>query len=180
SSDLGELARCGRLDDLAGEPLRKAHALALDVRARIAEQPEGIRVAPELEPDLLEDRVGVLLDQRQTFVVEDLERSEGACQERLPGDVRPGAGSLAAGPAARSLARRFVDRHRSSFAAVTAARRRLVPPSGRPSARGADRAGRAVTRDRCVEGAVRWGNAMASTKCSWKRGSTAVSIFSTR
>ena len=30
------------------------------------------------------------------------------------------------------------------------------------------------------ERACRWGNASASTKCSWKRGSTAVSIFSTR
>ncbi len=42
------------------------------------------------------------------------------------------------------------------------------------------RAGNGTTAARCGKAAVLCGNAIASTKCSWKRGSTAVSIFSTR
>ena len=42
------------------------------------------------------------------------------------------------------------------------------------------RSGRATTAARFGNAAVLCGKAIASTKCSWKRGSTAVSIFSTR
>ena len=88
---LGEHARRGGLDDLAAHPAREADALALDVGTGILEQAQRLGVAPELEPDLLEDRVGVVLDQREPFLVEDLERLERARQERHALDVGRGA-----------------------------------------------------------------------------------------
>ena len=42
------------------------------------------------------------------------------------------------------------------------------------------RGGRVTTRSRFGLGAVRFGKASASTKCSWKRGSSAVSTFVVR
>src|SRR6185369_3134377 len=179
---LGELARRRRLDDLAAHPAREPDPFALDVGAGVAEEMQGVAVAAELEADLLEDRVGVLLDDREALVVQDLERSQRPGQERFASDMGPGPGGLPAGASAGSLAGRFLDGHRSSFAADTTARRRRPPPSGRPPPPPgpASRCGRSVTVARWVDGAVRWGKAIASTKCSWKRGSTAVSIFSTR
>ena len=55
-------------------------------------------------PDLLEDRVGVLLDQREALLDEDLERGERAREERhaLDDGVQPrclpGCASAAARP----------------------------------------------------------------------------------
>ena len=49
-----------------------------------------------------------------------------------------------------------------------------------PSATPCRRSGNGTTRPRLGKAAVWCGKAIASTKCSWKRGSTAVSIFSTR
>ena len=44
-------------------PAREADALALDVGAGVVEQAQRVGVAAELETDLLEDRVGVVLDE---------------------------------------------------------------------------------------------------------------------
>ena len=126
-----------------------------------------------------------MLDERQALLVEDLERRERPGQERHPLDVRRRARSgLAAGPAAGStpVARRPSavlraagrDRRVAGVVVPASAHRRRRPPA--PSRAPAARRPRA----RCGIGAVLWGKAMASTKCSWKRGSTAVSIFSTR
>ena len=148
---------------------------------RFAEEPEGIRIASKDQPDLLEDRVGVVLEDRQAFVVEDLERRELAGQERRlsrhgrgagpPGDRldRPiGAGGCR--PSSVLLRGRGQGLRRRRWAARRIGRRRRSP-IGRPAA--------STTRARCSKLAVLCGNASASTKCSWKRGSTAVSIFST-
>ena len=80
--DLRELAWRGRLHELAGQAAREADALAVDLRARAAEELERVGRVAEVDPDLLEDRVGVLLEQRQALVGENLERRERACEER--------------------------------------------------------------------------------------------------
>ena len=79
---LGELARRAGLHDRAAHPAREADAHAVDVGAGVVQQSNRLGVAPELEADLLEDRVGVLLDERQALLAEDLERRELAGQER--------------------------------------------------------------------------------------------------
>ena len=175
-------ARRGRLDDRPAHPAREADALAVDVGAGLAQQPQRVGVAAELDADLLEDRVGVVLDERQALLAEDLERRQRPGQER---DVL-GVRARAAAPAGR-LGRR------SGAVAVSSISR---PPWCRPRPRGgvvvpvravgaggpssAPSAGSATTAARCGKAAVLCGKAIASTKCSWKRGSTAVSIFSTR
>ena len=148
----------------------------------LAQEPQRVGVAAELEADLLEDRVGVALDDREALLAEDLERGHRPGQERLALDhgmeARRAAGVATAGAVAGSGVG-----HRSSLAAAAAVAvrvgavvalpclcRRLSPSAGR---------GSSTTVDRCGNGAVRCGNAIASTKCSWNRGSTAVSIFST-
>ena len=62
---LGELAWRGRLDDRAAHPAREPDPLPVDGRAGLAQDPEGVGIAAELEADLLEDRVGVVLDERR-------------------------------------------------------------------------------------------------------------------
>ncbi len=183
---LGELARRGRLDDLAAHAAREADPLALRRRRRPSRnRRERVRVAAELDADLLEDRVGVVLDERRgpprrgprtarACGSGTASRSAWACEARRawraarPPDRRRGA---------------VVD-HRSSSSVrprrpPAAPSRRVAAPAGRVgrSARGrqVDDRGRGAGT-----AAVRCGNAIASTKCSWKRGSTAVSIFSTR
>ena len=65
-------------------------------------------------------------------------------------------------------------------AAAAVRRRRRSARASPPRSAVTGRAGRVTTRSRLGLAAVRCGIAIASTKCSWKRGSTAVSIFSTR
>ena len=48
------------------------HALALDVGAGLFPQRERLGVVAEDDADLFQHRVGVLLDQRQPFLIEDL------------------------------------------------------------------------------------------------------------
>src|SRR6185437_1154878 len=79
---LGELPRRAGLDDPAAHPARKPDPDAVDVGAGVMQQAERLGVTAELEPDLLEDRVGVLLDERQALLAEHLERRELAGQER--------------------------------------------------------------------------------------------------
>ena len=181
---LGELPRRGRLDDLPAHAARETDALALDVGAGVAEQPKRVGVAAELETDLLEDRVGVVLDQREALLVEHLERGELAGQERDVLGVGRETRGLAGGSAAGSVPWGLVHQRSPCCAAATRRRRRRRGASPAPpavaSATPARRSGNGTTRPRFGKAAVRCGNAIASTKCSWKRGSTAVSIFSTR
>ena len=180
---LGELARRGRLDDLAAHPAREADALAVDVGAGVAEQAERVGVAAELDADLLEDRVGVVLDEREALLAEDLERGELPGQER---DVlgmarepeRPGGRRGRRSAAAAGRPSGVLPRCRSPRSAGAVAR---CPGVGSGGA-GRGRARPAAARPPRGAGSRRvlCGNAIASTKCSWKRGSTAVSIFSTR
>ena len=69
---LNELARRRRLDQLPAHAARHAHPLALNVRARRLPDRQGLRVFAELDADLLEDRVGIALDQGQALFAEDL------------------------------------------------------------------------------------------------------------
>ena len=64
---LGELARGAGLDDLAAHPAGEADQLAVDVGAGVTQRPEGIRVAAEDDADLLEDRIRVVLDEREAL-----------------------------------------------------------------------------------------------------------------
>src|SRR4029450_11062614 len=112
---LCELTRRGRLDDLPAHPAREADPAAPGGGPGIAQRAQRILVATELEADLLEDRVGVLLDGREAFLVEDLERRELPGQERDPLRVRGEPDRLARGTATTAPARRLVGRHDSSL-----------------------------------------------------------------
>ena len=158
---LGELARRGGLDDRAAHPAREPDALAVDVGAGLAQQSEGLGVAAEVEADLLEDRVGVLLDERQALLAEDLERRELAGQERdvlgvggepdrLAGGStaappalgvssisRPPSSPAATGRASSPLVAARRARHRAGPGAALGAGPRPAPGSGRrPSCAG--------------------------------------------
>ena len=195
AGDLPEVVRGGGLDDGPAHAAREADPLAVDVGAGLAQQAQGVRVAAEVDADLLEDRVGVVLDEREPLLREDLEGGHRARQERRVDRRVVGSCGLSGRSAAGASAARLVGHRSSSVAIVTAS-----PPRGlvvrsssvarlrrrrpeRPfvaAGSGATGIGRSTTRARFGVGAVLWGMAMAATKCSWKRGSTAVSIFSTR
>ena len=91
----------------------------------------------------------------------------------------PGArlGRRSAG-AAVVVHQRVLPRRRPRRRAGVVARSRASAPAPPVAAGRAPAASTTVAR--CGKAAVWCGNAIASTKCSWKRGSTAVSIFSTR
>ena len=61
------------------EPAREAHPLAVDIGAGILEELERFRILAEIDPDLLEDRFRVLLDQRQPLIAEEVDRGNVAC-----------------------------------------------------------------------------------------------------
>ena len=133
-------------------PAREADALALDVGAGVVEQPERLGVAAELDADLLEDRVGVVLDEREALLVEDLERGERAGQERHPLDVVAERARPAGRPGRRCAGGASSSVIGASSAAPRPRRRRRrrrsapAPPLGAA----ADRACRQLApRDRC-------------------------------
>src|SRR5262249_36352533 len=105
--DLRELLRRRCLYEPACEAAWEADALAVAVRSCVAQQLNGVRRVPEVDPDLLEDRVGVLLDQRDALLGEHLDRREGAGQEGHALDMRVQARGLAGGPAARAACSRL-------------------------------------------------------------------------
>ncbi len=72
-----ELAR-RRAQQLAGEAARNADALALHVGAGFAPQAQRFRVAPELDADFLEDRLGVGLDDLDGLAVQQFDRGDAA------------------------------------------------------------------------------------------------------
>src|SRR3954462_12366046 len=67
---LVELPRRGRLDQSSRQAPREPDALAVDIAAGVGQQPVRVRRLTELDADRLEDRVGVLLDRRETFLGE--------------------------------------------------------------------------------------------------------------
>src|SRR3546814_12008338 len=68
---LGELRRDG-LAELAAEAAREAHALALDVGAGLLEQRQRLRLPAELDADLLQHRLGIVLDEGEALFREQL------------------------------------------------------------------------------------------------------------
>ena len=59
----------------------EAHSIAVDRRAGLAEEPDG-DVVVDVHPDLGQDLVGLLLDQRQPFLAEQLVVRDLAADER--------------------------------------------------------------------------------------------------
>ena len=104
--DLGE-ARGRRRYQAAREPARKAHPLAVDVGAGLPEQRERFRVLAEVDPDLLEDGLRVLLDERQALLGEqphrgDVARDVAQVLDLAAAPLRAPCGATAAAPAASS------------------------------------------------------------------------------
>jgi hypothetical protein len=110
---LRELPRRARLDDPSAHAPREPDQLAVDLSAAIAQCLQRVRVATEHDPDLFEDRVGVVLDERQTLLAEDLEWRQRARQERRALEVALEPGSAACIPSAAPTGRRRTG-HRSS------------------------------------------------------------------
>src|SRR6185503_7150754 len=157
---------------------REPDQLALHVGAGVLECRQRLGVAAKDDTDLLEDGVGVVLEQGQALLVQHLEWLEGARQERRTGGVRSGLPrGMSRLPTTAGTTAPFGDRVGHRRLSV----RRLLRRSRRRAASDGvgRRAGSSTAFDRCVGAADAWGMAMASTKCCWKRGSTAVSIFST-
>src|SRR5450759_2330490 len=140
--------RGARLDDLAAQPPGEADPLALDVRPGVTEQGEGRGVAAELEPDLLEDRVRVVLDEGQALLVQDLERLERPGQERQACDGGVGTGGLPSGAAPGATGDDLLGHRSSSWAATGMRRRRRSVRSSWPARPLSGRAGSSTTRAR--------------------------------
>ena len=74
AGDLVELTRRGRLHELARQPAWEPHTLALDLAPRALQQLERVGRFAEVDADLLEDRVGVVLDRGETLLAQHLDR----------------------------------------------------------------------------------------------------------
>ena len=94
---LGVLARRRCLHDAATQSVREPDPLAVRLGASSDEQFDGTGVAADPDPDPLEDRVGVVLDQRDALLAQYLERRERASQERNGLGVAQQPGGLAIG-----------------------------------------------------------------------------------
>ena len=122
--DLSEGAGCSRLDELPREPLREAHALAVDLRTRVSQQVARVGGLAEVDADLLEESVRVRLDQLEALVREHLDGSHGPCDEGNLLDDRVHARRLAGGTTSAAS-----PRVRAHSLLLPAAARRLVRPS---------------------------------------------------
>ena len=161
-------------------PRGKRTRVPVDVGAGVAEALDRRRVVADLDADLLEDRVGVVLEDLEPFVGHQLVRLHRPREERLVRRGVRGAQRLAAATPAAAAARLGSLRFGSGAHASTSCRRRRrprPPPSDRSDR--SSRSGSATSCPRCGLGAVACGNAIAATNSSWKRGSVAVSIFTT-
>ena len=100
--DLRELARA-RSPARAGGTGRAGtgRARRRRPRPRSREELERVGGVAEVDPDLLEDRVGVLLERREALLGEDLERRQRPREERHALDVRRAAAPPGAPPARR-------------------------------------------------------------------------------
>jgi hypothetical protein len=79
---LRELARCGGLHQLAAHAARESHAFALHVGAGRLEQRQRLRVVAEVDADLLQDGVGVVLEQLEAVVAQHFVARDLACDVR--------------------------------------------------------------------------------------------------
>ena len=79
---LGELARRVRLDDAPAHSGLEAHALAVHVGTRVAEDCEDFRVATKLHADFAKDLVGVALDEGEALFAENFEGAQSAADVR--------------------------------------------------------------------------------------------------
>jgi len=107
---LREFLRRGAAHDGATHAAREVHPLALDVRARVLPQLQRLRIVAEVDADLLEDGVGIVLEELEALgaeylVVGDLPRdvgNEGVAASGARGDLGvPSART----PGARRLSR---------------------------------------------------------------------------
>ena len=87
---LDELPWCAAGDDVLDEPRVEAHPLAVDVGAGLPEQVEGGVIAPDFDADLGEDPVGVLLDEVEAAL----------CEQVVVGDLALELLDVPAGPVA--------------------------------------------------------------------------------
>ena len=71
---LDVLARRRRLHDLTAHATREVHAGPVDVGARVGEHLQRGWVVADLDTHLVEDRLGVALDDLEALVADDLER----------------------------------------------------------------------------------------------------------
>src|SRR3954451_5154709 len=167
---LVELLGRRRLNELSRESSREANPFTVDVAAGLSQEFVCVGRLAEVDPDGLEDRVGVVLDRREAFLVDDLERFQrpGDEGDLLRDFVQAGrtAPLAAAAPAAASLGL-------AHEVLLSRVRRRRWASAGA-------RSGSGTRAPRRGKGSVAWGMPIAPTKCSWNRGSVAVSIFSTR
>ena len=83
AGDLGVLRRRGRAE-LSGEPARDAHPLTLDVCAGIAPTLQRLRIVDEIDADLLQHGLGVVFDDLDRLIRQDLEIRD------IAGDVARG------------------------------------------------------------------------------------------
>ncbi len=71
-----------RAQQLAGEAARNPDAFAVHVGPCLAPQPQRFRVAPELDADLFEDRLGIGLDDLHGLAVQQLDGGNAAADVR--------------------------------------------------------------------------------------------------
>ena len=95
-----ELAR-RRLEQMARESARDVHPLALDVGAGAPPQAQGFRVAPKLDADLLEDGLGVVLDDLDRLGTEQFDRRQLAADVGIFGGLSAGTRQARLAAAAR-------------------------------------------------------------------------------
>ena len=126
------IARRRRRAELPRKTAGKADALALDVAARVLETLQRAGIIAKFDPDLLQQRVGVVLDQREALLAEYLGRRDRA---GYVGDRREAAlrarrpARLAAPP---RLGRGEIGRGRGRHGAVPwTGRRKIAPPRGK-------------------------------------------------
>ena len=167
---LGEALRRAGLDQLAAHPALEADARALDVGAGRAEDLDRLGEVDDLDPDFLEERVGVVLDGLEALGGDDLDRWQLAGQIgqvlHRPGQARGLAGRSAAarGRVVGCLGGRHrVTLHRGRTAGG-AAWRQSRRASSRPSKKARlarrgrriadlverDAAARSIRRERCL------------------------------
>ena len=173
--DLRELRRRRRLDERAAQAAREPHPLAVDGRARRREELERVGRVVELDPDLLEDpcrrspRGARAPPRRAPRPACSVRVRNGTCSTCACSRAAWRAGAPSAPPATGLGHDALLSAARVRRAAAAAGTRWLA---------------RRGERRRCAArrayGSVSCGIAIACTKCSWKRGSTAVSTFSTR
>src|SRR5581483_6620987 len=184
---LDELRRRARLHDAPAHPPREPNALALNVGAGLSQRGERLGIAAELDADALEDRVRVVLDQLEPLLGEHLDRLQRARDERhVLGDrveprrlARRAPAAPSPGPGLAHARLLPLDSLTPDSSSCPRARS-LLRPSRPPPTPAPARLGNGTTAASRSNGSVACGMPIASMKCSWNRGSTAVSTFSTR